>query len=535
MPFHVQPCLHQTTQQILCATFGKKFMHALRHHLAKAVNGGDLFGFCLADRLHGAEMLGQQSRRLIANVANAKAEQQLVQIVGAGFFNSVQKIFCAFRLEFIQREQLLFGEGINICCRGYVIFFYQLAGHCLSQAFDVHCIAAGKVNDVSQALCRALGVYAAQSRFTLQAHHRLTARRANAGHLIGLGARAMCSDRNHLGDNIARLAHTNGIADMHIQLADHILVVQACARHAGARQQNRLKHCRGSQHAGAPHRNLDCFQLRIFFLGRILKCDGPAGIFVGAAHLLALAQIVHFDHRAVDIKRQAAANAADLLNFLNGSLDPMVQVITRRNWKAQRFDIIQCFVVRSKLHAAHLLQIEHKNRKPTRGCNAGILLAQRTCRCVSRVFKGRFIFKFLFLAQLFKSLVRHIHFTAHFQIFRRVFELCRNIPNGCDILGNILAHHTVAPGRGTHQLAVFIFKTAGKAVDLSLHHIVWLHTGLLHTAVKIPQFFQRKCIQQAFHFNGMGHFAEFSRCRAAHMLGGRIGGDQLRKFFFDLF
>ena len=116
-------------------------------------------------------------------------------------------------------------------------------------------------------------------------------------------------------------------------------------------------------------------------------------------------------------------------------------------------------------------------------------MAQRTCRCVSRVFKRRFICEFLFLAQLFKGLVGHIHLAAHFQVLRRVLELCRNIPNGCDILSNILAHHTVAPGRSTHQLAVFIFKAAGKTVDLGLHHIVGLHTGLLHAAVKIPQFF----------------------------------------------
>ena len=117
--------------------------------------------------------------------------------------------------------------------------------------------------------------------------------------------------------------------------------------------------------------------------------------------------------------------------------------------------------------------------------------------------------------------MRHIYLTAHFQKFGCILQLFGNAANGADIGGHILAHHAIAAGRGTNQLTVFVFQTAGKAIDLDLHHILRLYAGFPHAAVKIPQLIIRKCIQQAFHFYRMGHLGQLAAGRAAYLLGRR--------------
>ena len=131
--------------------------------------------------------------------------------------------------------------------------------------------------------------------------------------------------------------------------------------------------------------------------------------------------------------------------------------------------------------------------------------------------------------------MRHIHLTTHFQKFRCILQLFGNAADGADIGGHILTHHAIAAGRGTNQFTVFIFQTAGKAIDLDFHHILRLYAGFPHAAVKIPQFIIRKCIQQAFHFYRMGHLGQLAAGRAAYLLGRRRCRDQLRKLCFQFF
>ena len=71
------------------AFLGKEFHHALRHHAAKTVDLADLLCGGFPDSLQRAEMFCQQRGCLIANVADAKAEQKLIQIVLLGSRNGL--------------------------------------------------------------------------------------------------------------------------------------------------------------------------------------------------------------------------------------------------------------------------------------------------------------------------------------------------------------------------------------------------------------------------------------------------------------
>ena len=71
------------------AFLGKEFHHALCHHAAKAVDLADLLCGGFPDGLQRAEMLCQQRGCLIADIADAKAEQKLIQIVLLGGSNGL--------------------------------------------------------------------------------------------------------------------------------------------------------------------------------------------------------------------------------------------------------------------------------------------------------------------------------------------------------------------------------------------------------------------------------------------------------------
>ena len=60
-------------------------------------------------------MFCQQSSSLIPDVADAKAKEELVQIVLLGALDGLQQIGGTLSLEFFQCQQLLHRQSINIC------------------------------------------------------------------------------------------------------------------------------------------------------------------------------------------------------------------------------------------------------------------------------------------------------------------------------------------------------------------------------------------------------------------------------------
>ena len=135
---------------------------------------------------------------------------------------------------------------------------------------------------------------------------------------------------------------------------------------------------------------------------------------------------------------------------------------------------------------------------------------------------------------MLKGLVGHIYLAAHLQKLRCVFKGLGDAADGTHVCGNILAHHAVTAGGGADKLSILILQAAGKAIDLDLHDILRLYSGLADAAVEVPQLVKGKCIQQTFHLDGMGHLGQLAAGGATHLLGGRCCCDQLGKLCFQL-
>ena len=185
------------------------------------------------------------------------------------------------------------------------------------------------MDEVAQALGRALGVDATQGRFVLQMHDRCATAGADRGHRESLAARQPGRNANDLGDDVPRFAHLDGIANANAEVCNDIAVVQTGAGNAGARQENRVKHCCRRQYAGAADGDFNITDDTLFDFGRILECNRPARELVRAAQRAAGGQVVDLDDCAVNVKFQRAAGFADGFNFFDGVLDILKHAVPR--------------------------------------------------------------------------------------------------------------------------------------------------------------------------------------------------------------
>ena len=245
------------------------------------------------------------------------------------------------------------------------------------------------MNDIAQRLCRALRVHTAQGGFVLQMHHRRAAGGADRGHSVGLSVLRMMGDPDDLRDDIARLAHLNGVPDAQPELPDKVLVVEGGASYRGTCQKHRVEAGGGGKHAGAANGHLDAAQGGLLDLRRVFEGNGPAREFVSRTHQLPLGKIVHLDNGTVHIEIQLCTILADVLDLRNGVLDIMHHMVARRYRQTKAFEVIQTFGVLGQGLTPDLLHVEHKDGKPTAAGDAGILLPQRTGSSIAGIFKRR--------------------------------------------------------------------------------------------------------------------------------------------------
>lgn len=102
--------------------------------------------------------------------------------------------------------------------------------------------------------------------------------------------------------------------------------------------------------------------------------------------------------------------------------------------------------MRIKSCTLNLLNIENENIKSTLGGNPAVLLTERACGSISRIFERLFVIDKLAVNNSFKTLFRHIDLASDLNKRNGNIEFERNVMDYTQIARNILADISVTTG-----------------------------------------------------------------------------------------
>ena len=188
----------------------------------------------------------------------------------------------------------------------------ELRDECIAQAFDVHCIAGGEVEQAFAQASGAVGVDASPVNLALGADERARAGGAFGGEDDRFGfARVLCivDDGDDLGDDVAAALDLDEVADADGEARDLVGVVQRSAGDGGASDEHRSEDGDGCHLSGAADLEVHAFEARDGGARGELVGDGPARGAAGEAEAALLRGGVHFDHDAVDLVAERVSQA----------------------------------------------------------------------------------------------------------------------------------------------------------------------------------------------------------------------------------
>ena len=211
-------------------------------------------------------------------------------------------IFCADFSPIRSRSgELLCRKRIKIRQRFDDALIHELIDQRRPQSFDIHCASGGKETETFFELRRARRIQAADIYAALIAADLASANGTVCRELkwLFLAGPFLQFHPHDVRDNFPGFFHNDMIADPDILAGDFVRVMQADARHLGARDFNGFEFRHRRQRARFADLHVDvldlCARLPEFhFVG-----DDPAGGFAGCAELLALADAVDLDNQAI--------------------------------------------------------------------------------------------------------------------------------------------------------------------------------------------------------------------------------------------
>ena len=503
---------------------------ALRGGLADVADLGHLLDRRSQQRIKRAEVVAQDAARLLADMPNAEREQQPRQVAGLARFNRADKIVRPDVHLFAERQQLLDRQVVQVSRRLDQSGVDQLLQVALAAAVDVHRVTRREMHQVSQKLRRTRGTRAADSRLVLIVVHRRAAHRTELRELIrhGIQRTPVLFHADDLRNDFSGFSDGNNVAHAGIELTDKIAVMQRCAGHRGARKPYRLEHGIRCQHAGASHRDDDILEKRLLDLGRVLVRRRPPREFRGRAERFTLCEGVDLDNSTVNVEIQLTAGLTHVLNLALHVLRVGVDRIARTCRKTEALQIVKRLHMAFHRQLVAVLNVEAKDGQPALTRNPAVLLPQRAGSRVARIGKERLVMQLELGVECVEHGLFHVDLTAHNEMRRCVLQLFRDVLDGFEVLGYILAHLTVTACRTADEHTVHIFERDRKAVDLVLDNVLRLSDGILHTGIELAEFVKRENILQAFEWVGVRHLGKPAARRAADPLGRRVRVCHLR-------
>ena len=166
----------------------------------------------------------------------------------------------------------------------------ELVDQLVTQTFNIHRTASGKMQDGLLALCGTEQTAGTpRSRLAFLAHHMAAAYRTGCRHdksprICGPLVRQYADD---LGNHIARAAHNHGIADVHVLATDLVFVVQRRVADCRPADKYRFQLRHRSKFTGASDLHFDIPHNGELLFRRKFVCDCPARLARNEAKFLA--------------------------------------------------------------------------------------------------------------------------------------------------------------------------------------------------------------------------------------------------------
>ena len=438
----VEPLADKARRDLADVRHGAEFLEARGHELVQR-----------------AEVRGEHLACLLADLADAKGADQARETRGFAIFYGGHEVCRRLFAHVVELCDLVGFEVIDARGRGQKPGLYERVRHGDAEALDVHRLTRGEVHDVSEPLRRALGARAAHGDAVLIPDDGRAALRADVRQVEGhsaLGPLAL-HDLEHLGDDLPRFTDDNRVAYADVQLVDEVLIVQRGVRHRRPREADRFDDSLGCEHAGAADLDDDILHDALLALRRVLIGRRPARGLGRAAQLLALGEGVYLDDRAVYVVGEVPPVLAYGLDrglaFLKIVADGVGHGV-----KAEFAQRVERLRVGGEVPAYGFLDVEDADVELARGGDLRVLLAHGARGGVARVCKQRLASELALGVELLEHRAGHVDLTADDEPLRGVFELLRQVPHGAEVLGDVLAGHSVAACSTADKHAVFILQ-----------------------------------------------------------------------------
>jgi hypothetical protein len=272
-------------------------------------------------------------------------------------------------------------------------------------------------------------------------------------------------------------------------------------------------------------------------LGGVFEGRGPAGGTGGEAEGHALVKVEDLDDSAIGAMAEVVALDIELAdsgeNFLESFDVPDGGVAG----DLEAFEKFSEVVLGLHVGALVIAEAVGEEGERTGGNGPWVERFQGAGSGVARVSEGIETFLVTLLVEPGEALGGHEDFTTDFEKRRSVFESEGDVPDGADVLGNIVPTGAIAAGEGVFESAVAIDERTGDAVDF------WFDgerdgfecEAFLEALEKFGDFFFVEEVVDGKHGEEMRALLKGIKRCAADALGGGIGIVKFGMGFFEIF
>ena len=251
--------------------------------------------------------------------------------------------------------------------------------------------------------------------------------------MVGLAPLCMGDGAQDLGDDLPGLPDQNPVADAEVPLGDEVLIVEHRPADGGSGQDDGVEYRRRGAGSGAAHVDLNLPEGGFLFLGGILEGHGPAGKFRRCAQALPVGEVVHLDHRAVDVEGVFAPHFADVPDLGHGVLDVVEPPVGRDHLKAQPMEGVQGLLMGGDFQALDLLKVKDEDVQLPGRRDLGVLLPEAARGGVPGIFERFFLVFQLLGHQGFKHRPGHVDLSPDLHKGHRFRQLFGDGGNGAEI------------------------------------------------------------------------------------------------------